>query len=101
MKSLDEAKALAFTCREVGKRLKGCLRENDIVARLGGENADHWVLICDPTRTNAVAAFKRLAVDLVILNERGSSYVQDLQNAIEAALRSSQYSSPLSASFSS
>ncbi|MCP8885396.1 glycosyl transferase [Devosia sp. XJ19-1] len=33
---------------------------------------------------------KRLAVDLVILNERGSSYVQDLQNAIEAALRSSQ-----------
>ena len=33
---------------------------------------------------------KRLAVDLVILNERGSSYVQDLQNAIEAAVRSSQ-----------
>ncbi|MBJ7579500.1 glycosyl transferase [Devosia sp. MC532] len=33
---------------------------------------------------------KRLAVDLVIINERGSSYVQDLQNAIEAALRSSQ-----------
>ncbi len=33
---------------------------------------------------------KRLAVDLVIVNERGSSYVQDLQNAIEAAVRSSQ-----------
>ncbi|WP_323013047.1 GH36-type glycosyl hydrolase domain-containing protein [Devosia sp.] len=33
---------------------------------------------------------KRLAVDLVIVNERGSSYIQDLQNAIEAAVRSSQ-----------
>lgn len=33
---------------------------------------------------------KRLAVNLVILNERDSSYVQDLQNAIEAAVRSSQ-----------
>ncbi len=33
---------------------------------------------------------KQLAVDLVILNERGSSYVQDLQAAIETAVRSSQ-----------
>ncbi len=33
---------------------------------------------------------KRLAVDLVILNERQSSYVQDLQIAIEAQLRTSQ-----------
>lgn len=33
---------------------------------------------------------KRLAVDLVILNERASSYIQDLQAAIEAAVRSSQ-----------
>ncbi len=33
---------------------------------------------------------KRLAVDLVILNERASSYVQDLQIAIETAVRSSQ-----------
>lgn len=30
---------------------------------------------------------KRLGVDLVIVNERASSYVQDLQNAIEAAVR--------------
>jgi cyclic beta-1,2-glucan synthetase len=30
---------------------------------------------------------KRLSVDLVILNERGSSYVQDLQVALEAAVR--------------
>jgi cyclic beta-1,2-glucan synthetase len=33
---------------------------------------------------------KRLAVDLVILNERAASYVQDLQNALEALVRSSQ-----------
>ena len=33
---------------------------------------------------------KRLAVDLVILNERAASYVQDLQIAIETAVRSSQ-----------
>ncbi|RTZ42569.1 glycosyl transferase [Candidimonas sp. SYP-B2681] len=33
---------------------------------------------------------KRLAVDLVIVNERASSYVQDLQNAIETAVRSSR-----------
>ncbi|WP_377805850.1 hypothetical protein ABNQ38_04225 [Azospirillum sp. A29] len=33
---------------------------------------------------------KRLAVDLVIVNERASSYVQDLQVAIETAVRSSQ-----------
>ncbi len=33
---------------------------------------------------------KRLAVDLVIVNERGSSYIQDLQIAIETAVRSSQ-----------
>ncbi|MDB5473442.1 MAG: glycosyl transferase, partial [Devosia sp.] len=33
---------------------------------------------------------KRLAVDVVIINERGSSYVQDLQIAIETAVRSSE-----------
>ncbi|CAN5193216.1 glucoamylase family protein [soil metagenome] len=33
---------------------------------------------------------KRLGVDLVIINERASSYVQDLQIAIETAVRSSQ-----------
>ena len=33
---------------------------------------------------------KGLAVDLVIVNERASSYQQDLQSAIEAAVRSSQ-----------
>ncbi len=33
---------------------------------------------------------KRLGVDVVIINERASSYVQDLQIAIETAVRSSQ-----------
>ena len=33
---------------------------------------------------------RQLAVDLVILNERASSYVQDLQSAIEVAIRSAQ-----------
>ena len=33
---------------------------------------------------------KGLAVDLIILNERGSSYVQDLQTSLEALVRTSQ-----------
>ncbi|PCE25957.1 glycosyl transferase [Paraburkholderia acidicola] len=33
---------------------------------------------------------KRLGVDLVIINERASSYIQELQGAIETAVRSSQ-----------
>ena len=33
---------------------------------------------------------KRLAVDMVILNERGASYVQDLQIALETLVRASQ-----------
>jgi cyclic beta-1,2-glucan synthetase len=37
---------------------------------------------------------KQLAVDLVILNERKSSYVQDLQVAIETLVRSSQSRTP-------
>ncbi|BBK39943.1 glycosyl transferase [Allostella sp. ATCC 35155] len=38
---------------------------------------------------------KNLAIDLVIINERASSYVQDLQLAIEAAVRTSQSRPPL------
>lgn len=39
---------------------------------------------------------KGLGVDLVIVNERASSYIQDLQIAIETAVRSSQSQPPLS-----
>jgi cyclic beta-1,2-glucan synthetase len=38
---------------------------------------------------------KQLAVDLVILNERASSYVQDLQTALETVVRTSQSGPPL------
>lgn len=33
---------------------------------------------------------KRLAFDVIVLNDRGTSYVQDLQNALEALVRASQ-----------
>src|SRR4029077_19166307 len=33
---------------------------------------------------------KQLAVDLVLLNERASSYIQDLQSSVEALVRASQ-----------
>ena len=38
---------------------------------------------------------KQLAVDLVILNERASSYVQDLQSALETLVRASQSRPPV------
>ncbi len=38
---------------------------------------------------------KQLAVDLVILNERASSYVQDLQTALETLVRTSQSRPPV------
>jgi cyclic beta-1,2-glucan synthetase len=37
---------------------------------------------------------KQLAVDLVILNERATSYVQDLQSSLETLLRTSQSAGP-------
>jgi cyclic beta-1,2-glucan synthetase len=40
---------------------------------------------------------KQLAVDVVILNERASSYIQDLQVALETLLRTSQSRSPAAA----
>ncbi len=40
---------------------------------------------------------RRLEVDLVILNERASSYLQDLQSALETILRTSQAWPPASA----
>ncbi|MFZ1413509.1 MAG: glucoamylase family protein [Defluviicoccus sp.] len=41
-------------------------------------------------QTHEYWRMKRLAVDLVILNERVSSYVQDLQTALETLVRTSQ-----------
>src|SRR5690606_10384727 len=47
-------------------------------------------LVRQMLRAHEYWRMKRLAVDLVIINERSSSYVQDLQNAIETSVRSSQ-----------
>src|SRR5690606_34526148 len=41
-------------------------------------------------RAHEYCRMKRLAVDLVIINEHPSSYIQDLQAGIETAVRSSQ-----------
>ncbi len=43
-------------------------------------------------RAHEYLRMKQLAVDLVILNERSSSYVQDLQTALETMVRTSQSS---------
>jgi cyclic beta-1,2-glucan synthetase len=42
-------------------------------------------------RAHEYLGLKRLSVDLVFLNERGASYVQDLQVALEALVRGSQH----------
>jgi cyclic beta-1,2-glucan synthetase len=47
-------------------------------------------LVRQMLRAHEYWRMKRLAVDLVIINERASSYIQDLQNAIDTAVRSSQ-----------
>lgn len=51
---------------------------------------DDIALVRQLLRAHEYWRMKGLGADLVILNDRSSSYVQDLQTAIEAALRSSQ-----------
>ena len=84
---------------------------SDVIARGAGSQSGLWsssisgdlpivVLRIDDTadmnqvrqllRAHEYWRMKRLAVDLVIINERASSYTQDLQIAIETAVRSSQ-----------
>jgi cyclic beta-1,2-glucan synthetase len=46
-------------------------------------------LVRQMLRAHEYWRMKRLAVDLVILNKHASSYIQDLQNAIDTAVRSS------------
>jgi cyclic beta-1,2-glucan synthetase len=48
---------------------------------------DDIALVRQLLRAHEYWRMKRLGVDLVIINERASSYVQDLQMAIEAAVR--------------
>ncbi|ARP82946.1 glycosyl transferase [Bordetella genomosp. 8] len=54
------------------------------------DDVEDMAVVRQLLRAHEYWRMKRLAVDLVILNERASSYVQDLQNAIDTAVRSSQ-----------
>ena len=54
------------------------------------EEDGHLELVRQLLRAHEYWRLKRLAVDLVILNERAASYVQDLQNSLEALVRMNQ-----------
>jgi cyclic beta-1,2-glucan synthetase len=54
------------------------------------DNIDDMALVRQLLRAHEYWRSKQLAVDLVILNERASSYVQDLQVALETLVRTSQ-----------
>jgi cyclic beta-1,2-glucan synthetase len=54
------------------------------------DEMDDLGLVRQALKAHEYFRLKGLAVDLVILNEKASSYVQDLQNALEALVRSSQ-----------
>ena len=51
---------------------------------------EHLDLVRELLQAQEYWRMKQLAVDLVILNERASSYVQDLQIALETLVRTSQ-----------
>ena len=57
-------------------------------------DAEHVDLARQLLRAHEYWRIKQFAVDLVILNERASSYIQDLQIALETVARASQSSSP-------
>ena len=54
------------------------------------EDDDHLELVRQLLRAHEYWRLKQLAVDLVILNERAASYVQDLQTSLEALVRMNQ-----------
>jgi cyclic beta-1,2-glucan synthetase len=54
------------------------------------DNIEDIAIVRQLLRAQEYWRMKQLAVDLVILNERASSYVQDLQIALEALVRTSQ-----------
>ncbi|HEY0105264.1 MAG TPA: glucoamylase family protein [Rhizomicrobium sp.] len=54
------------------------------------EDQDDLELVRQLVRAHEYWRLKQLAVDLVILNERASSYVQDLQGALDALVRKNQ-----------
>ncbi|MCA1768353.1 MAG: glycosyl transferase, partial [Idiomarina sp.] len=52
------------------------------------DNIKHMSLVQQLLRAHEYWQIKQLAIDLVIINEQPSSYIQELQDAIEAAIRS-------------
>ncbi|WP_244306488.1 GH36-type glycosyl hydrolase domain-containing protein [Paraburkholderia lacunae] len=54
------------------------------------DDIEHMALVRQLVQAHEYWRMKRLAVDLVILNERASSYVQDLQIALETLVRPGQ-----------
>ncbi len=54
------------------------------------DNVEDIAIVRQLLRAHEYWRMKQLAVDLVILNERASSYVQDLQIALETQVRTSQ-----------
>ncbi len=54
------------------------------------EEAEELPLVKQLLQAHEYWGIKRLAVDLVILNERGVSYLEDLQVAVEAMVRTAQ-----------
>ena len=58
------------------------------------DESSHLETIRQLVRAHHYWRMKQLAVDLVIVNERSTSYVQDLQSALEAVLRASTPRSP-------
>ncbi len=58
------------------------------------DEAEDIGLVRQLLRAHEYWRMKQLAVDLVILNERASSYIQDLQVSLETLLRTSQSAGP-------
>jgi cyclic beta-1,2-glucan synthetase len=54
------------------------------------EDEGHFALVRQLLRAHEYWRLKRMAVDLVILNEHAASYVQDDQNSLEALVRMNQ-----------
>jgi cyclic beta-1,2-glucan synthetase len=61
------------------------------------DSLEDMPLVRQLLRAHEYWRMKQLAVDLVILNERGASYIQDLQAALEAQVRASRSRPPSAA----
>ena len=58
------------------------------------DSVEDLEIVREMLRAHQYWRMKRLAVDLVLLNERPPSYLQDLQSALEALVRASQSRTP-------